>query len=131
MTDAPKKNVKLDLVKTKSNLKKLERNNGALDEIRSKIKDLGDISQLENDPELIEQLCTWVENITKIILKGVEKQDLVVKLLLDNYPTLNNDKDIARIRKQINHIVSSGLITKVSDTAVVASSVCGFIKKCL
>jgi hypothetical protein len=126
-----KKNAKLDLVKTKSNLKKIERTNVALDELRSKLKELGDISELQDDPELIEQLCIWVENISKLKLKGEEKQGTVIKLLLELYPILNNEKDVNRLKKQIDHICASGLIQKVSDAVVVGSKLCGFLKKCL
>jgi hypothetical protein len=131
MSDRKKKNVKLDLVKTKSNLKKVERTNVALDELRSKLKELGDISALQDDPELIEQLCIWVENISKLKLKGEEKQSTVVKLLVEEFPVLNNEKDINRLKKQIDHICASGLIQKVSDALVVGVKVCGFLKKLL
>ena len=124
-----KKNEKLDLVKTKSNLKKIERTNVALDELRSKLTDLGDISELQDDPELIEQLCVWVENISKLKLKGDEKQGTVIKLLLEVYPVLNNDKDIHRLKKQIDHICASGLLTKISKTAVVGYKVLNFFAK--
>lgn len=124
-----KKNEKLDLVKTKSNLKKIERTNVALDELRSKLKDLGDISDLQDDPELIEQLCVWVENISKLKLKGEEKQNTVIKLLLEVYPILNNDKDVNRLKKQIDHICASGLLKKIGKSAVIASKVASFFLK--
>jgi hypothetical protein len=130
MSDTKKKNVKLDLVKRTPSLKKLSQKNKALEELREKIAELGDISELSDPhPDLVEHFCTLVENISKVVLKGPEKKALVLQLLLEIFPILNNDKDCERIERLIDHVCNRGLIKKISDTTVLGSKFCSFIKK--
>lgn len=124
-----KKNAKLDLVKTKSNLKKLERMAIVLDELQQKLDELGDISALEDDPNLLHQLCDWVENISKIVLKGDEKRDLVIKLITKTFPSLNSEKDIIRLKKQIDHFCENDLIKKVKGSTVLVKGLCSFLSR--
>lgn len=129
MSVQPKKNKKLDLVKSKTSLQKLERMNTILEELREKIKELGDISELHDDPAFIAHVCELVENVSKVSLKGPEKSNLVLKLLLEVFAHLNNEKDLKRIQKSINFIVNSKLIKAIPNSTVVAKSVCSFFFK--
>jgi hypothetical protein len=129
MSVQPKKNKKLDLVKSKSSLQKLEAINTALDELREKIKEKGDVSEMHDDDAFIANLCECVENITKVSLTGSEKSNLVIKLLLEVFSHLNNEKDLKRIQKSINFIVSGNFVKVVPDSKLVAKSVWNFFLK--
>ena len=125
------KNSNLDLVKKKGSIKKIAKMSNVLEELNAQIKALGDISSLVDDPDIVEQIMQWVENITVIKLTGQEKSDLVIKLLVEQFPALNNDKDMARLQKQINSFVANGTIKKVATSVIVSKTVCSYLKKSL
>ena len=61
----PKKNSKLDLVKTSSSVKRAERKNNVMVELRDSIAALGCIDDLHNDPSFVQHVCNLVENVSK------------------------------------------------------------------
>jgi len=123
------KNSQLALVKKKSSIKKISKMKTVLDELRSEINELGDISSLVDDPDIIQHICELVENVTVMKLKGESKSELVIKLLLEIYPVLNNDKDKARIQKQINNFCGNKIIKAVPTSKIVGNTVCWLLKK--
>jgi hypothetical protein len=129
MSTTKKKNAKLDLVKSKSGLKEKVNKNTAEAEIMEKIKELGDISELVDCPSIILQICSYVENLNKSSLKGKEKQDLVIKLITQIFPTLNKDNDIRRIRKTIDFLCSQGNVKAISNAVVATKTVCSWLSK--
>lgn len=81
-----KKNSKLVLVKPQASLRKAERMNNVMKELQEEFDARGDISEMYDDIALIEYLCNLVENVTRVVLKGDEKRDLVVKLMTAKFP---------------------------------------------
>ena len=124
-----KKNLKLDLVKLTTSVKKQTHLNTCLAELDAKIKELGDISHLLNDPSFIHHLCNLVENLTKMTLTGKEKKALVIKTLVATFPVLNNDADQERLSKLIDFIVDSGIVQKVRNSVAQTKTVCSYIFK--
>lgn len=124
-----KKNLKLDLVKLTSSVKKQTHLNTCLAELDAKIKELGDISHLVNDPAFVHHLCNLVENLTKMTLTGADKKALVIKTIIASFPVLNNDADKDKISKLIDFIVDSGIIQKVSGTVAQTKTVCNYFLK--
>ena len=127
--ETEKSNQKLDLVKISKKMKKKSRVQKAIDEVRQSVNKLGDIADLDDDADFIQLLCNYVENIDKTKLKGEEKQSIVVSLLTEYFPHLNNDKDLKRIKKTIDSIVENGLVKKVAKSVVLKKSLFSFLKK--
>jgi hypothetical protein len=69
------KNANLQLVKIRSSLKEVSDWNVAFEEVKHLLKQLGDISALEDCPSIILHICELIENISKPTLKGQEKQE--------------------------------------------------------
>ena len=124
-----KKNKNLDLVKLKSGLKVVNALNIVEKELREAINELGDLSQLQDDPSLILHFCCLLENVTSVTLKGEQKQELVLKFLLDAFPSLNNERDINRLKKTINFICDMNLLTERPSNKQVAGGFISWVKK--
>ena len=124
-----KKNLKLDLVKLTSSVKKQTHINTCLTELDDKIKELGDISHLVNDPAFHHHRCNLVENLTKMTLTGADKKALVIKTIIATFPVLNNDADKERISKLINFIVDAQIVQKVSNSVAQTKTVCNYFLK--
>ena len=124
-----KKILKLDLVKLTSTVKKQTQLNTCLTELDDKIKELGDITHLVNDPAFVHHLCNLVENLTKMTLTGADKKALVIKTIIASFPVLNNDADKDKISKLIDFIVDSGIVQKVSKTVAQTKTVCNYFLK--
>lgn len=124
-----KQNPKLDLVKISKKMKRKSRVQKALEEVRQSVNKLGDVSDLHDDQDFIQLLCNYVENIDKIQLKGEEKHGIVVDLLKEYFPQLNNEKDISRIKKTIDSIVENGLVKKVAKSTVVKKTLFSCLSK--
>lgn len=125
------KNVKLALVCVNKKLKTKAKLQTALHEVRDMVNNkIGDVSDLEDDINFIELLCNYVENLTKIKLKSNEKESIVIQLLTEYFPNMNNEKDIKRLKKVIENICEKGLV-KISNSKVLRYSFLGFLKKML
>ena len=124
-----KRNFQLDYVKSKSNCKKVMRLNGVMNELRAKLNEFSNADQLEDDPSIIQYICELLENVTTVELKGEEKQNIAINLLVEKFAVLNNEKDIKRLKKQIDYLVDSGLINKVSMSTRVLKSTYFFFQK--
>jgi hypothetical protein len=124
-----KKNSKLVLVKPQASLRKAERMNNVMKELQEEFDARGDISEMCDDIALIEYLCNLVENVTRVVLKGDEKRDLVVKLMTAKFPFMLNENEINRIIKACNHFCNTGRVQKVPTTAAVKKGVIGFLTK--
>ena len=129
MSSQTKKNSKLDLVKPKASVKKAERMNVVMEELRQKISELGMIKAMYNDVSFIHHVCSLVENISKVSLNGSEKKQLVVSLVVEQFPQLDNENDIDTIKKSIDFVCDMGTVTKVAASTVVGKSVLGFLSK--
>lgn len=125
----PIKNSKLALVKSKSMLKEKSDLNCAFAELNAQLQALGDLTQVKDCPSLVLHICELIENLAKPILKGSEKQELAIKLMLNLFPVLNNDLDISRIKKIIDFVVDMKLVKKISTATVAVNGVCGFLSK--
>lgn len=128
-TKKKKKNPKLEFVKSTSSLQKAEKLNIAIDDLRQIFVEVGNIEEMSDDPSFIQKVCELVENVTSISLTGKEKLELALQLITEKFPLLNNEKDLQRLTKQINHMVDSGLIKKISGMKVLSSRVCNFFLK--
>lgn len=126
-----KKNSRLDLVKAQSALKREERLNTTITELRDKIVELGSLNNLIHEPSLVLHICQLVENITRVKLSGSEKKQLVIQLITESIPQLNNENDMHKIGKLIDFLCECDLIKKVAETKVVAKSVFNFLKAVL
>ncbi len=126
-----KKNSKLDLVKIAdtSSVKKTINLNCALMELDSKIAELGDLSHLVDNPSLVLHVCNLVENISKVVLSGLEKKDIVIKIVVRLFPVLNNDADKLKMSKLIDFICSVGILHKVSSISVTQGACVNFLKR--
>jgi hypothetical protein len=121
-----KKNGKLDLVKSKSNLKRIELINHITNELKQKILELGDMnSTLQEDASFVHYVCNLVENIDSVILKGPEKKDLVMKLILQVFP----NADTSKMTNLIEFCCDMKLISKIPLSKVVLSTVWNFLSK--
>ncbi len=128
MSNTSKKNPKLDLVKSTSSLKRVEKMNNIAADLKAKIADLGDVSSLEDDASFLLHICTLVENVSTK-LKGADKKDLVIKQMITTFPTLNNQKDLARIGKLIDFLVENSLVKSIGNVEVATSNFCSFLNK--
>ena len=115
------KNYKLDLVKPCGALELHTKKNIADNELSKKIAELGDISELTYNLDVIETLCHMVENVENIVLNGVQKKELVVKHLLRLYPFTNNDKDIKNYNSWIDYICKNKNIVKIPVQTIAKS----------
>lgn len=113
------KNKNLELVKCRSSLQHQEQLNVVFKELRQKINDIGDISNLSNDIAFVAYVCNLVENISKPLLKGKEKSDLAIQLILETFPVLNNDRDLKTLQNSINFIVDNGIVNKIAGSKIV------------
>jgi hypothetical protein len=121
-----KKNGKLDLVKSKSNLKRIELINHITNELKQKILELGDMnSTLQEDASCVHYVCNLFENIDSVILKGPEKKDLVMKLILQVFP----NADTSKMTNLIEFCCDMKLISKIPLSKVVLSTVWNFLSK--
>jgi hypothetical protein len=123
------KNANLQLVKIRSSLKEVSDWNVAFEEVKHLLKQLGDISALEDCPSIILHICELIENISKPTLKGQEKQELAIKLLHDLYPSLVDSKTTERLKKTINFLVDMKLVNRIPNTTIAVKNVCGFLAK--
>ncbi len=119
----------LDLVKSKSSLRIKSQFNIAFEEIKAKLSDLGDVSDLEDCPSIVFHICELIENLSKPILEGKEKQKLALRLLIEAFPRLNNELDMKRLSKLIDFLVDMELVKKVPMSTMCLSSVRGFLKR--
>ena len=129
MEPSSKKNPKLALVKTHSTVKQNKKRNIALNELDATINELGDVSHLENDPELLLHFMTLVENLTNVKLSGEDKKSLVIDKFVALFPVSNNDRDREKLGKLIDFLCSQKMVRAVSSATVVTKSVCGFLLK--
>ena len=103
--------------------------NVVMEELRQKISELGMIKAMYNDVSFIHHVCSLVENISKVSLNGPEKKQLVVSLVVEQFPQLDNENDIDTIKKSIDFVCDMGTVTKVAASTVVGKSVLGFLSK--
>lgn len=127
MSASKKKNTRLELVKAKSNLKKVEKLNSIYCELQELVNELGNIDNLVDDPSVIIHICELVENVNTYELTGAEKQELAIKLLVGKFPVLNNEKDIKRIKLLIDSFCENKVIQKIADSKVASKSFWKFI----
>jgi hypothetical protein len=121
-----KKNGKLDLVKSKSNLKRIELINHITNELKQKIAELGEMNiTLQEDASFVHYVCNLVENVDSVILKGPEKKDLVMKLVQQIFP----NADTTKMSNLVEFCCDMKLVTKVPMTKVVLSAVWDFLSK--
>jgi hypothetical protein len=120
-----KKNGKLDFVKSKSNLKRIELINIITNELKQKITDLGEVSTLQEDASFVHYVCNLVENVESVALKGPEKKELVMKLIGMVFPAA----DIIKMGHMIEFCCDMKLVSKVPLSKVVLSTVCTFLSK--
>lgn len=114
-------NTNLSLVKAKGALKKQIGLNQLFSEIMEIVNKMGDITPLKGEKALLENIMEMVENAQSVKLKGSEKKELVVKIILSLYPVLNNEHDIKLLNADIDYICSKKLIKKVSIFRKVSS----------
>jgi hypothetical protein len=124
-----KKNSKLDLVKPKASIRKAEKMNVVMNELRQKITELGSINGMYNDVSFIHHVCSLVENLTQVTLTGPEKKALVVSLIIEHFPQLDNENGIATTKKTIDFLCDIGVVEKIATSKVVGKSLIGFLSK--
>ena len=107
-------NTSLSLVNPKGTLSIKIGSNQLFSDISKQLQSFGDISELKDDKHLLEHLCKLVENAETIALKGSDKKELVIKILTNTFPVLNNEQDIKRIGSDIDYICSKKIIKKIS-----------------
>ena len=128
-TDVKKRNPKLGMVKSVSSVQRNKNFNIALNELDEAIRQLGDVSHLEHDTNLVLHIMSLVENISNITITGVEKKKLVIDKICGLFPISNNDRDKEKLSKLIDFLCEQKLVTKVSNVAVMSKSLCGFLLK--
>ena len=127
--ETSKKNPKLSLVKPQQSVKKQKKLNNSIKDLEDAIESLGNCSHLQDDPHFVLHLMNLVENISNVKLTGQEKKDLVIEKIFTVFPLNTSEQDRERLGKLIDFLCSQKMVKAISTTAVIASSVCGFLLK--
>ena len=127
--ETSKKNPKLSLVKPQQSVKKQKKLNNSIKDLEDAIESLGNCSHLEHDPCFVLHVMNLVENISNVKLTGQEKKDLVIEKIFTIFPLNTSEQDRERLSKLIDFLCSQKMVKAISTTAVIASSVCGFLLK--
>lgn len=127
--ETSKKNPKLSLVKPQQSVKKQKKLNNSIKDLEDAIESLGNCSHLQDDPNFVLHVMNLVENISNVKLTGQEKKDLVIEKIFTIFPLNTTEQDRERLGKLIDFLCSQKMVKAISTTAVIASSVCGFLLK--
>lgn len=123
-------NSSLSLVTAKGTLAVKIGSNQLFSDISKQLASFGDISDLKDDKHLLEHICKLVENAETVTFhKGEEKKDLVIKILTNVFPILNNEQDIKRIKSDIDYICAKKIVKKVSFLKKLGSVAIAILKK--
>jgi hypothetical protein len=112
-----KKNPNLTLVNPKFILKSLADLSSLKSEILEELREIGAI----DDPEFILHICRLVE-YSSCLLKGEQKESLVIDIVKELLPVLNNDKSIADMKKLIKLLCNHQLVKPPSTLKKAKSS---------
>jgi hypothetical protein len=104
-----KVNSQLSLVNPKFVVKSL----ADISTLKSEILDMLKEIPLVEDPELVLHVCKLVESAS-CTLKGSEKETLVIEIIKELFPVLNNEKSIADLKKTITFLCNHKLVHGVS-----------------
>lgn len=123
------KNPNVAIVSAKGKLATVIGMNQLENDILNIISTYGDISTLQHEKTLLQDICKRVENADSVSLTGDEKKALVLKIITKLFPMLNNERDLAIIKADVDFLCGSGLVKAVSTLKKVKKVVWGFIKK--
>jgi hypothetical protein len=104
-----KVNSQLSLVNPKFVVKALADINTLKVEIKEMLQEI----PLTDDPELVLHVCKLVESAS-CALKGSQKEELVIAILTELLPILNNERSITDLRKLITFVCNHKLVHGVS-----------------
>ena len=123
------KNPNLALVNAKGKLAIVIGANQLETDILNAISTYGDISSLQHEKSLLQDICKRIENATSVVLTGDEKKALVVKIITRLFPILNNERDIAIIKSDIDFLCCARLVKAVSTFKKVRYGLWSLVKK--
>ena len=131
MQNPPLKNPKLNLVTLQPKLKRLD----ILRQLKADIASVF-LSKVAAPADIANQhdLCVFALSLVranngKIVLTNQEEEDIVVSLLLQIFPQLNNDFDLARLKSFVQFIDEQGLVAEVSQLKVGCATISNLFKK--
>lgn len=127
---------KIKLVKLNSTLKSFSH----VEDIKREIKEHliarfgASLDKVSQDPSFLELVCCILEALYKVPKNDknkIDKKRLVIDLLIEIVPALNNQRDIEHLAKSIDYLHSKGFIVGVTKTAEIFDYVkgCFFSKK--
>jgi hypothetical protein len=127
-------NTKLKLVKLNSTLKSFSH----IEDLKKEVKEYLMLrfgiclDKVAQDPSFLELICCLVETlyiVPKIAKQKIDKKKLVIELICELIPSLNNVKDIEHLDKSIEYLHSKGVIVGVTKTTEVYNYVKGCFLK--
>jgi hypothetical protein len=120
-------NSNLSLVPLKRTLGKHKNRNQLIDDAITILKAIQDLDNLKRDPELILYIARLVENGDPI--KDVDKDQLIVDVLVKLFPDLNNLQDVANIKNMIEFLRSNKRVKKISTIVSTSKKIGGWLFK--
>ena len=120
-------NSNLSLVPLKRTLGKHKNRNQLIDDAINILTAIQNLDNLKRDPELILYIARLVENGDPI--KDVDKDQLIVDVLIKLFPDLNNLQDVANIKNMIEFLRSNKRVKKISTIVSTAKKFGGWIFK--
>ena len=120
-------NSNLSLVPLKRTLGKHKNRNQLIDDAINILTAIQNLDNLKRDPELILYIARLVENGDPI--KDVDKDQLIVDVLIKLFPDLNNLQDVANIKNMIEFLRSNKRVKKISTIVSTSKKIGSWILK--
>ena len=120
-------NSNLSLVPLKRTLGKHKNRNQLIDDAINILSAIQNLDNLKRDPELILYIARLVENGDPI--KDVDKDQLIVDVLIKLFPDLNNLQDVANITNMIEFLRSNKRVKKISTIVSTSKKIGSWILK--
>jgi hypothetical protein len=132
MSSNEKMQSKLDMIKSKNTVKQLKVSGCAVELIIERFRKYSNLNELKHDPELYEEIANCVENLFVNVLskdESKDKHDMIINIIIQLFPELNNEQDRERIVKILNHLNNNNHVAKIAVSNIVKKNVCSWFKK--